>query len=249
MTLIIAPEILLLASLAAVLWLIGDAPLRAWYALLAAALRARLERSLGVRIVYVVGDVRQEMAEEMFAVLDATPPAVPIAVLIDSNGGGVTSAEFMARALARRARVFAYVPARAWSSGTHVALTAEIIAMGPNANLGPCDPWTRIASDNILCGPVLQAHAEAIDQTLLRARDVADEVAESIDAALRARGKPESDARELARKMTSGELGDHYRPIFIEEARALGLPVAPLADPRWATLARWRLLSLPEHLR
>lgn len=246
MTLTIPLDLVVLATTCAILWHRREELSQLWHGLVAAYLRRQAERDLGVRIVYVVGDVTRHSVAELVDDVTETPPRIPIAVIIDTAGGSAAAAEVAVHCLQRRLSVQAFVPVRARSSGTHIACAADTIYMAPHAHIGPCDASVHVAPDWLRSGPVLQARARDLPEPLVRSEAIQEKVLRSIRGARLARGDSDEVATHVGRVLTSGELGDHDMPIFIEQALELPLPAALLFDPRWARLARHRSLSLPE---
>lgn len=200
----------------------------------------------GARIVPLVGPIHTPKIADALASIRKAGGG-PIYLLIHTYGGSLVPASTAARALARyEGQVLAVVPAYAWSCGTQIACAADQILLGPDATLGPCDPYTEQDGSKLMSGPVLEAARQGIAIDLLRARHVHDEVRVSIERARRGRGVDPDLAARTAKVLTSGEYGDHYRPIYQEDAIELGLPAYPLRNPRiWDILARLCERALP----
>lgn len=254
MTLTAHPLLLVAAAVTAMLYFFGRS-VAAWTWgctcwVRAAMLRRQLERETGHRILYVVGDIyRDRMDRQLLRDLERTPPEKPIAVLIDTDGGRTAAARIALVALSKRAKVRVYIPRRAWSSGTIVALAADELHMGATANLGSCDGVARVDPEWVYSGPILAAKDTGHDVPAARAEQMAFGISTSIEAARRRRGDDPEQARRLATLLTRGAVGSHEHPLMLDDARDLGLPVVPLADRRWLKLALLVCATLPADSR
>ncbi len=144
-------------------------------------------------------------------------------LLLHTFGGDLSDVSRLARAVEVHGNVEAWVPYRALSGGTIVALAARKIVLWPDACLGPVDPqlcmgWSGFSShslDNVVAtkGPEAGEIWVATAHEGRRAyRDV--------QALLSRYNVPE---KALARLLNANNT--HAFPIFLDEARELGLPV------------------------
>jgi hypothetical protein len=78
--------------------------------------------------------------------------------------------------------------------------------------------------------------SQAID--IVRSKHAHRDLVRSLTAARQARGETPGDARALAERLVMSD-SDHWQPLFIEEARDLGLPVRVDADPVWYQVLRF----------
>ncbi|RLE61331.1 MAG: hypothetical protein DRJ35_00800 [Thermoprotei archaeon] len=171
-------------------------------------------------------------SEAVLRAIRATPPDMPIGLILHTPGGLVLAAAQIARALKNHpAKKVVIVPHYAMSGGTLIALAADEIWMDPNAVLGPLDPQLALEPGFNVPAPSLikvakEKGKDASDKLLLMA-DVAEkairEVQEFIVDLLKDRFGEEK-AKEIARTLTEGRWTHDY-PITVEEARKLGLNV------------------------
>ena len=89
--------------------------------------------------------------------------------------------------------------------------------------------------------------SRTVDQ--VRAQWMQAEAAETIRKARIRRGANPDSAQTLSYYLTSGALGTHWNPLYLEDVRELGLVAEPLQDPRWDRLARLCLAGLQPHER
>ena len=254
MQLTLTAPILLLALVLVIVWKTEAVAIlvRTIAALRAARLRRAMEREIGGVVVPVVGQMLHDMPDRVLAdYARVRGQKRPMYVLIDSPGGICHVGMRIVRALSSHVgTVIAVVPRRAWSNGAMVALGADIIAFGPDANLGPCCPIGHVDDTDLNTAAVVRAAEDKIPEGLVRARWMIDEQARAITQAQVRRGASRDAAERLAWQLTSGHLGTHWIPLFAEDCRSLGIGVAPdHADPRWEKLARLYLAALEPHLR
>jgi membrane-bound ClpP family serine protease len=168
----------------------------------------------------------------------AAPRHLPLVLVLDTTGGDMSAGLQLLHALSSHpSRVVVRVADECWSAGTLAALGADEIILAPDANLGFCDAIAHADPSKIHTGPVMTslARGEAVD--VVRSRHVLRDVTRSVAAAREARGATAADALALAERMVMSDC-DHWQPIFIEEARALGLPVRVDVDPVWYEVVR-----------
>ena len=214
-------------------------------------IRRRLEREIGGVVVPVIGQMIGDMPDRVLAHVErARRERTAMWVLIDSPGGLCHIGMRLVRAISsHKGGVFAVVPRRAWSNGAMVALGADLILLGRDAHLGPCCPIGHIDPTDLHTAAVGVAAEEKVPVEQVRARWMAVEQARAIEAARTSRGEDILAARDLAKVMTSGTLGTHWRPLFAEDLLALGVRLGGDPDPTWAKLARLYLAALEPHDR
>lgn len=149
-----------------------------------------------------------------------------------------------------------HVPKFAWSACSALACSsADFIFMEPDAVLGPMDPWIK-DGDEVYASADVAAAEQGVPMSLVRSRNALRDAAEGF---LRARelrrlhvgdfdrsGQARAKDDKLVETLIHGGWGNHWRPIFFEDARDMGLPVAPETDPTWGELARLCWEALPD---
>jgi membrane-bound ClpP family serine protease len=205
-----------------------------------ALLLARLQRKHRSTILVFTGPIERYLSFALVRDIRAAPIDRPLILVLDTTGGDVSAGLQILHALAaHRGRVVVRVPDECWSSGTVAArLGADEIVLAPDANLGFCDPIFKGDPSLIHTGPVMTAavRGEAID--IVRSKHAHRDLVRSLTAARQARGETPGDARALAERLVMSD-SDHWQPLFIEEARDLGLPVRVDADPVWYQVLRF----------
>lgn len=171
-----------------------------------------------------------EDSEAVLRAIRKTDPELPIALILHTPGGLVLAAKQIAWALADHpSTVTVYVPHYAMSGGTLLTLTADEVVMDRNAVLGPVDPQLGgYAAASIRNAVARKDPNEVDDETLIlddMAEKALEQVEQSVTELLEARGVDRSEARELARTLSSGQFTHDY-PIRVEEARELGIDVS-----------------------
>jgi ClpP class serine protease len=214
---------------------------------------ALMERKYGYRVITMIH--RQEKigflgvpvyryidiedSEAVIRAIRATPPNVPIMMILHTPGGLVLAASQIARALkAHPAKKVVVVPHYAMSGGTLIALAADEILMDPNATLGPLDPQLGgpggmyLPAPSILKAVELKGRDKVDDQTLILA-DMAEkalnQVKELVIELIRDK-VGEDKARRIADKLVGGYYTHDY-PITVEQLREMGLSVSTNIPP------------------
>ncbi len=203
----------------------------------------KLERKRGSRVIAMIH--RQETlsflgfpiarfidihdSEQVLRAIKLTDPQVPIDFILHTPGGLVLAAGQIARALKQHpAKVTVFVPHYAMSGGTLIALAADEIVMDPNAVLGPVDPQLGQWPAASILRVAEEKPKEHIDDETLILADVSRKALQQVETfvyqLLQDKMGPEK-ARELAHKLATGTWTHDY-PIFVDEAKALGLPVS-----------------------
>ncbi len=203
----------------------------------------RLERKRGSRVIAMIH--RQETlsflgfplarfidihdSEQVLRAIKLTDPNVPIDFILHTPGGLVLAAGQIARALKRHpAKVTVFVPHYAMSGGTLIALAADEIVMDPNAVLGPVDPQLGQYPAASIVKVLEEKSKDQIDDETLILADVSRKALQQVEAfvfELLRDKMDEEKARDLAHKLATGTWTHDY-PIFVDEAKALGLPVS-----------------------
>lgn len=229
----------------------------------AARLRRQLEATYDCPVVCMVGGVYDSVADRWVRELRRASLRSPqsIHVLIHTNGGQTMTRSSVTRALSEQtALVVAHVPLRAWSAGSGLALACDVIRMDHDGVLGPCDPGRSATDDTVFCAASVIAHDTGRPYDVVRDVIALDENADNIitsrarrrrmrSATLEIDEREAANDRRLVELLVRGGWGNHWRPIFIENAQELGLAVEAEYDPRWAKLARLCEAALPPHLR
>lgn len=242
MTVDISPLLLLALAAALLPWRHVAACVRAVvFKIRLALLLTRLRDNFGdgARTVLVyTGPMERADTFALVRQIRAAPSYLPLVLVLDTTGGDVSAGLQVMHALAaHRGRVIVRVPDECWSSGTVAALGADAIILAPDANLGFCDPIFKGDPSWVHTGPVMTAAARGEPIDIVRARHSHRDLVRSIAAAREVRGETPADARALAERMVCSDT-DHWQPLFIEEARDLGLPVRVDADPAWYEVVR-----------
>jgi ClpP class serine protease len=168
-------------------------------------------------------------SEALLRAIRMTPDDMPIDLVVHTPGGLVLASEQIALALiAHKAPVTVMVPHYAMSGGTLVAMAADRIVMDPNAVLGPVDPQVgEYPAAGILEAVGAKPAEKLEDRTLILAsiaRRAMAEVRETVVRVLSGNGMPREKAEGVADALATGRF-THDRPIRLEQARELGLPV------------------------
>ncbi len=168
-------------------------------------------------------------SEEILRAIKLTDDDVPIDLILHTPGGLVLAAGQIARALKKHpAKVTVFVPHYAMSGGTLIALAADEIVMDENAVLGPVDPQLgQFPAASVLSVLEKKEPKDMDDQTLILA-DVSRKAVRQVERFVQdllADKMPAEQAAAVAHKLATGTWTHDY-PIFVDEARALGLKVS-----------------------
>lgn len=164
----------------------------------------------------------------------------PTVLVLHTCGGDLSHVARLARAVEVHGNVEAWIPYRALSGGTVVALSAKKIVLWPDACLGPVDPqllvgWTGFFSSHSLDQVVATKGKEA-DEFWLATSHEGQRAIHDVRTLLQRFRVPES---AMPRLLNEGHT--HGFPIFLDEALELGLAVEPnpheLADMANADLS------------
>ncbi|MGB1012755.1 MAG: SDH family Clp fold serine proteinase [Nannocystaceae bacterium] len=147
-------------------------------------------------------------------------------LVLHTCGGDLSDVARLARAVDVHGNVEAWVPYRALSGGTVVALAAEKIVLWPDACLGPVDPqllvgWTGYFSAHSL-DEVVKTKGQDADDLWVATSHEGQRAVRDVQTLLERYDVP---AQALPRLLNHGNT--HGFPIFLDEAQALGLPVEP----------------------
>lgn len=264
MTFFINTYLLVLAALAALVWYFRGPVLRAMYRVRASLLRRSIECDINGRfarygtvpasLLCLVGAVDADSAPHWCAAIRAAKPG-PLEILLHTYGGQSDARARVGRALAQHPGLLtAHVPNFAWSAGTALVLACDRVMMGPDAVLGPIDPNKKADGGGVIyCASEVISHDTQIAASVIDSRAALDECEAALRdnrGARRAR-TPEARASDdrLVAQLIRGGWGNHWRPIFIEDAQALGIDARaedPTLHPRLAELGRLTMLSLRE---
>jgi hypothetical protein len=255
---IIDPATLLLAAALWLCWHCRGHALRLVYAARAALLRRAIERDMGP-LVLMVGAVNDTNAARWTRAVRASKPG-PLAVIVHTYGGTSDARSLVCRALAEHpALTIAHVATFAWSAGTEIALACDHVVLARDANLGPVDPSNSPTAPHF-CALAMEARerSEGLTHDDMRDENAVEETEDNLRKWRRARAamfRREQDAAVegfLVQQLVRGRWGNHWRPIYLEDAQAIGIdarPEAPSMAPRLAELARLAYLALPESER
>ncbi len=168
-------------------------------------------------------------AEEVLNVLRTTPPEKPIDLILHTAGGYVIAAEQIAEALvSRKGPVTAYVPYRALSGGTLVALAADEIVMDTRAILGRIDPQLLVVpAQSVKKAMDVKGRAKVTDATLVlgdMAEKALRQVRDIVWHLLTEKGYAEPVVEAITRELIS-ETHTHDSPVFFRDAEKWGLRV------------------------
>ncbi|MDX6287160.1 MAG: hypothetical protein QOG53_2645 [Frankiales bacterium] len=168
-------------------------------------------------------------SEAILRVIEATPPDVPIDLVLHTPGGLVLAAEQIAAALAAHpAAITVYVPHYAMSGGTLISLAADKVVMNRSAVLGPVDPQLGDMAAASILAAVAKKDVNEIDDKTLMLADLAgkaqSQVRDFVYELVRHR-LPDDRADKVSRELSEGRW-THDFPIDIKVARSLDIPVS-----------------------
>ncbi len=180
-----------------------------------------------------------EDSEAIIRAIRATPPNMPIMLILHTPGGLVLAASQIARALkSHPAKKIVVVPHYAMSGGTLIALAADEIIMDQNAVLGPLDPQlggpggVYYPAPSILRAVEIKGRDKVDDETLIMA-DVAEksirQVKELVMELLKGKISDER-IEEVAEKLVGGYYTHDY-PITVEQLKEMGFRVSTNVPP------------------
>lgn len=167
-------------------------------------------------------------SEEILRAIRFTPENMPIDMIVHTPGGLVLSSEQIAMALKRhRAKVTIFVPHYAMSGGTLLCLAADEVAMDGNAVLGPVDPQVgKYPAVSVMAAVEKKEPKDIDDETYIMA-DISHkalrQMREFVEIILSGERSP-GDVERIVKALTEGRR-THDHPIFLEDARRLGLNV------------------------
>jgi hypothetical protein len=224
-------------------------------------------------ICYVAGPNTEIDRDDIIGFVDLLhniPEGEPIDLLLHTVGGDVDACEKLMRlvyANVGEAQLRVIVPDMAKSSGTIMALGANLILMSDSSELGMIDPQfpMRDNQGNEFWHSVIayleahEEHAQALTRdprdpvallrldnfdakVLQKFQGIRDRVRTLAEDLLKRQGLPASTiSHEL---MSPSRWKTHGQPISHADARQLGLNVEyrPMCDPRWAVY--WKLYCL-----
>lgn len=163
----------------------------------------------------------------------------PIDLIMHTPGGLVIVAEQISRVLqAHPAAVTVVVPQFAMSGGTFVALAADQILMDQHAMLGPVDPQLNGLPASGYKRVLKAKNPDAISDEMIIMADMAEKAEKQLyEAATRLLldRMDASQAAYVAQVLSEGRW-THDHPLYIEDLRALGLPVSDQVPERFREL-------------
>jgi hypothetical protein len=172
--------------------------------------------------------VDNETAIEVMDVLRKVGRDARVDVVLHTPGGGVSATQQILHALkSHRGQITAYVPYRAMSAGTMIALACDKIMMGPSAVLGPIDPQVYGMPAKLLSELLDEKNVDRISDDMViiskMARQSASETrrfaCEYVNSA-----HMTGDSCSLTDDLIGGGRTHGY-PILPHEAASLGLTV------------------------
>lgn len=192
-----------------------------------------MERKHRCTVLVYAGHIHRGATVVLARRIRAAPVDRPLVFVLDTLGGEIPAAQHLLRCLAQhRGQVIVRVPDECWSAGTVIACGADLIILGPDANLGPTDSIAHIDPSEIRCGPHVTAADASEEVALVRARHAQRDMVNAIAAAMVLRGMDPQKARRVAESLTCSDL-DHHEPLFIEDVLALGLAAEVDPDKDW----------------
>lgn len=195
--------------------------------------RRRMQWKFKATILVHTGHINRGATVRLARKVRETPRGSPIVLVIDTCGGEMPAAQHLLRCLSDHSgQVIVRVPDECWSAGSVIACAADLLILGRDANLGPTDSIAPVDPSEIRTGPTTTAHMQGLEVGLVRARHAQSAIVEAITAARVKRGDDPVAARGIAERLTCSDV-DHHEPFFVEDVRALGLPVAVDSDPAW----------------
>ncbi|MCA9719251.1 MAG: hypothetical protein KC468_31570 [Myxococcales bacterium] len=187
------------------------------------ALAYRASRNIPNLIVIAPpqGSISTTTSQEILSTLRRMPRG-PLGIAIHALGGVTIAVDHVAHALAKWPdRVTAYVPYRAMSGGTLIALAANEIVMDSSAILGPVDPQLYGLPAVTLAG---MAEKKPLDKMKEEWIVFADEARKAL-AETRALVASMVRSPAAIQRLVGGDT-THGHPIKYGEAKQLGLPVS-----------------------
>ena len=167
-------------------------------------------------------------SEQVLRAIRATPPNMPIDMIIHTPGGIALAATQIAVALkAHPAKKTVIVPHYAMSGGTMIALAADEILMDPHAVIGPVDPQLANKDGQFAAASVIKAVKEkpvdkVADATLMLADDAQKAQVQMIAFVRQIlQGKcADQNVDKIISELVMGKYTHDY-PIFPERAKEL----------------------------
>ena len=217
-------------------------------------LQAFLARKYKAHVLVFAGGFTDASCDRWAREIRRLPPGKPLRVVIQTNGGRSSGRSIIVRALSQYpGPTTVHVPAFAWSAGSAVACTADRIVMGEDAVLGPFDPYGE-PMEGVFAAIEIDAHAKGVPMSLIRSQNAIDDAARCFRSArterrdrgfARASDTPATDDATITDALICGGWGNHWRPVFLENAQRLGLFVEAEQDPLWRKLAAHAYAVLP----
>jgi hypothetical protein len=217
-------------------------------------LREFLARKYGSHVLVFVGGFTDASCDRWAREIRLLTPGKRLRVVIQTNGGRSSGRSIIVRALSQyQGPTTVHVPVFAWSAGSAVACTADRIVMGEDAVLGPFDPYGE-PMEGVFAAVEIAAHKDGVPMSLVRSRNAIDDAVRCFRSARterRDRGfavdsaTPATDDATIADALICGGWGNHWRPVFLEDAQRLGLAVDVELDPLWRELAAHAYAAVP----
>jgi len=192
---------------------------------------ARARGSVVLKIVHHEVDeyVDTDTAIEAIDLIRQAPDNAPIDIVLHTPGGIASATQQILHALKHhRGRKTAFVPYRAKSAGTMIALACDEIVMGTSAVLGPIDPQYAWMPAPILADLTDHKSADRVSDEMLILSKMAKQ---AVDEARRFSCDYINDAHKQdgTCTLTNDLIGggrNHDYPILPQEAAEFGLNVS-----------------------
>lgn len=192
---------------------------------------AKTRGSVVIRIVHHEIDeyVDTDTAIEAIDIIRHAPDDAPIDIVLHTPGGIASATQQILHALKHhKGRKTAFVPYRAKSAGTMIALACDEIVMGSSAVLGPIDPQYAWMPAPILAGLTQQKSPDRISDEMMILSKMAQQ---AVDEARRFSCDYINDAHKTdgSCSLTNDLIGggrNHDYPILPQEAAEFGLNVS-----------------------
>ncbi|MBI3466143.1 MAG: hypothetical protein HY000_24275 [Planctomycetes bacterium] len=221
-------------------------------------LERSLERPIWLLVQSAPGkfqEIDEALVSEFLTWKPRLPQRQPIVLLIDSLGGSARCAYQLARLVRRRCGGFsAFVPRQAKSAATLLALGADEIVLGKDAEVGPLDAqvWDPDREDVLSALDEVQAleqlHAfalEALDRSMLF---MLQRAGKKVETLLPAMLRFVTDMMApLLEKIDAVHYTQTLRALKVAEEYALRLLQPQYAEEVARQIARHLVVSYPEH--
>lgn len=184
-------------------------------------------------LIFLTGRIDTKFADTFTARVSALPIGDPIDLVIDTHGGEVCETYRVVYILSKwQGKVRAFIPRRACSGGTAIALCAGTIYMDPFAYISPYDTLMPQRPSYIPALDMTEEHSTQnkdmywVFSNASRAQKTFEVLNKTIH---KASGRTEAAQEELSKQMNTD--WEHSRPFFPEDCRKFGLPIEEPCPP------------------